>query len=63
MSNRKRIIIILSSVGVGTLLSALLVMTRKDIITQKDVTTLIINFLFAAGIIILISIFLARRKK
>ncbi len=63
MSNRRRLIIILSSVLVGTFLAALLMSKRYGGLSPQSVQQLFINFLFALAIVVGIAILLQRSDK
>ena len=65
MSDKRRIIIIVASVIGGTLLSMLLFKMRRggQALEERDVTTLITNFVFSLAIILGIGFFFIWRKK
>jgi O-antigen/teichoic acid export membrane protein len=63
LSNRRRIIIITVSVLIGTVFSALLIMSRNKKLTPNEWDTLAVNFFFALAIVFVIGIFLGRKPK
>jgi len=60
MSNKKRLLIIISSVLMGTFLAYLLVKSRMGTLKQNDWMQLSFNFLFAVAIVVAIG-FLFRK--
>jgi hypothetical protein len=62
MSNRRRIIIILSSVLVGTMLAGILMSRHYGSLSQEAVQQLFINFLFAIAIVVGIGLLLTRMR-
>jgi hypothetical protein len=61
--NRRRWIIVITSVLFGTLLSALLIQSRIGTLSSEAWRQLGINFAFAVAIVVAIGIFLGRKKK
>jgi hypothetical protein len=60
---RRRFIIALSSVALGTFLAALFIKQRFGTLNQDNINQLIFNFIFAAGIVIGIGVLLSRMNK
>ncbi len=56
MSNRRRIIIIVLSVGLGSLISFWIVKKRMGNLSQENYNQLIFNFIFAIAIVVGIAI-------
>lgn len=62
ISSRRRIIIVISSVTVGSLLAAALIARRFGGVKPENMSSLIINFAFSLAIVFGIGIFLSKRK-
>lgn len=60
---RRRLIIALSSVALGTFLAALFMKQRFGTLKQENINQLIFNFIFAAGIVIGIGLLLNNMNK
>ena len=60
LSNKRRITIIVLSVFAGSVLAALLLMSRKQTLNATDWGTIGINFLFALVIVFAIGILLKK---
>lgn len=60
---RRRLIIALSSVALGSLVAAMLMKNRFGTLKQENVQQLIFNFIFAAAIVIGIGVLLSRMNK
>ena len=56
-------IIAVISLSVGTFLAALMVMGRKGKLSTNDYATLLINLMFAAGIVIVVGILFRMKGK
>lgn len=63
MTGRRRITIITISVFLGTLLSVLLVISRKGKVDSNDKLMLVTNFVFGLLIVIAISYFMNKLNK
>jgi len=63
LSPRRRFIIVLSSVALGSFLAALFMKQRFGTLKQENINQLIFNFIFAAGIVIGIGVLLSRMNK
>ncbi len=63
ISNRRRNFLVITSVCVGTVLSALLLIWRKGKLGITGYSTLAFNMLFAVAIIIGVSVMLGKKKK
>ncbi|HLG34512.1 MAG TPA: hypothetical protein VI757_06485 [Bacteroidia bacterium] len=63
LSNRRRITIIVISVFIGSILAALLIMSRKQKLAASEWGTLAVNFFFALAIVFVIGIFLNKKSK
>jgi hypothetical protein len=63
MSNRRRIIIIVTSVTLGSLVSFWIVKKRMGTLSQANYNQLIFNFIFAVAIVVGIAILLTRMNK
>jgi hypothetical protein len=63
LSPRRRLIIGISSVALGSIVAAMLMKHRFGALKQENVNQLIFNFIFAAGIVIGIGILLSRMNK
>ena len=63
LSNRRRIVIITISVLTGSVLSALLILSRKQKLSPNEWGTLAVNFFFAFAIVLAIGIFLSKKSK
>jgi hypothetical protein len=63
MSNRRRIIIILTSVSLGTLVSFWIVKKRMGGLSPDNYKQLIFNFIFAIAIVVGIAILFSRSNK
>jgi len=60
---RRRLIIALASVALGTFLAALFMKQRFGTLKQENINQLIFNFIFAAGIVIGIGLLLNNMNK
>lgn len=60
---RRRLIIALSSVALGSILAAMFMKQRFGSLQQDNVNQLIFNFIFAAGIVIGIGVLLSKMNK
>jgi len=60
---RRRFIIALSSVALGSVLAAMFMKQRFGTLKQENINQLIFNFIFAAGIVIGIGVLLNRMNK
>ena len=60
---RRRFIIALSSVALGSILAAMFMKQRFGTLKQENVNQLIFNFIFAAGIVIGIGLLLNNMNK
>lgn len=60
---RRRLIIAISSVALGTFAAALLWKSRYGTLKQENINQLIFNFIFAVGIVIGIGILLSKMNK
>jgi hypothetical protein len=60
VSKKRRFIIILVSVTLGSLISLWIVKQRLGTLSQNDYFSLAINFFFAAALVVGLSIFLQR---
>jgi hypothetical protein len=63
MSNRRRIIIILSSVTLGSIASFFIVRSRMGNLSPDNYKQLIFNFVFAIAIVVGIAILFGRMNK
>lgn len=63
LSNRRRLAIITISVLTGSVLAALLIMSRKQKLEANEWGTLAVNFFFAFAIVFAIGIFLSKKAK
>jgi hypothetical protein len=63
LSPRRRLVIVLSSVALGSVLAALFMKQRFGTLRQDNINQLIFNFMFAAAIVIGIGVLLSRMKK
>ncbi len=60
ITGRRRIIIIIISVIIGSVFATLLLMSRRGTLTTNDWVTIGINFLFALAIVFAIGILLRK---
>ena len=63
LSSRRRLIIAISSVALGSLAAAGLMKQRFGTLKQENVNQLIFNFIFAAAIVIGIGVMLSKTNK
>ena len=63
LSPRRRLIIALSSVTLGSIVAAMLMKQRFGTLKQENVQQLVFNFIFAAAIVIGIGVLLSRMNK
>ncbi|CAN5435326.1 hypothetical protein BH11BAC1_BH11BAC1_03080 [soil metagenome] len=63
LSPRRRLVIVVSSVALGSFLAALLMKQRFGTLKQENINQLIFNFIFAAAIVVGIGILFSRMKK
>jgi len=63
MTTRKRLILVIASVTMGSFASALLLKSRIGTLNPIAWQQLAINFLFAGALVFVIGIFLSRNKK
>lgn len=63
MSNRRRLIIIFISVGLGSLISFYIVKQRLGTLKPQDYMQLGFNFIFAVAVVVGIAILLTRLNK
>ncbi len=63
LSPRRRFIIVLSSVAVGSALAAMLMKQRFGTLKEENINQLIFNFIFGAAIIIGIGVLLTKINK
>jgi hypothetical protein len=64
MNDKRRLIIIIGSVTIGTLLSALLFMAKGGgKLTDRDYSNLFTNLIFALAIVVFIGIIFKPKKK
>jgi ABC-type antimicrobial peptide transport system permease subunit len=62
MSNKRRIIIILISVTMGSFFAFLLVRSRMGTLNHESWRQIIINFIFALAIVVVIGIVLRKKS-
>lgn len=60
---RRRLLIIVSSVAMGSIFAALIMKQRFGALKQENINQLIFNFIFAAGIVVGIGILLSKMQK
>ncbi len=63
MSNRRRFIIIFISLTLGSILSILIVKKRMGTLSPQSYMQLIINFIFAAAIVVGIALLFKKMNK
>ena len=63
LSPRRRFVIVLSSVALGSFLAALFMKQRFGTLKQENINQLIFNFIFAAGIVIGIGVLLSKMNR
>ncbi|MCX6274498.1 MAG: hypothetical protein NTV09_04760 [Bacteroidetes bacterium] len=63
LSPRRRLIIVISSVALGSLAAAGLMKQRFGTLKQENVNQLLFNFVFAAAIVIGIGVMLSKTNK
>ncbi len=63
MSNRRRFLIIFISLGIGSLLSIWVIKKRMGNLSPQSYMQLIFNFIFAAAIVIGISLLFKKMNK
>lgn len=60
ISNRRRMMLILGSVSIGSLISFWIIKKRLGTLQQNDYISLLFNFIFAAAVVVGLAMFLQK---
>ncbi|MFM8432909.1 MAG: hypothetical protein ACKOA1_08945 [Bacteroidota bacterium] len=63
ISNRRRMLLILGSVSIGSLISFWIIKKRLGTLNQNDYLSLLFNFIFAAAVVVGLAMFLQKMNK
>ena len=63
LSPKRRLVIVISSVALGSFLAALFMKQRFGTLKQENINQLIFNFVFAAAIVIGVGVLLSKMKR